>query len=74
MSALLDISIQKYYMYQNSVYISKFVHTVQCFDVQLSGPLCIISFLTMEYWNQTLQYILKARGILHSTLPREYTD
>ena len=23
----------------------------------------------MEYWNQTLQYILGARGIFHSTLP-----
>ena len=34
----------------------------------------IISFLTMKYWNQTLQYFLGARGILHSTLPREYTD
>ena len=34
----------------------------------------IISFLTMEYQNQTLQYFLEARGILHSTLPREYTD
>ena len=27
-----------------------------------------ISFLTMEYWNQTLQYFLEARGILYSTL------
>ena len=27
----------------------------------------IISFLTMEYRNQTLQYFLGARGILHST-------
>ena len=34
----------------------------------------IISFLTMEYWLQTLQYFLGASGILHSTLPREYTD
>ena len=34
----------------------------------------IISFLTMEYRNQTLQYYLGARGILHSTLLREYTD
>ena len=33
-----------------------------------------ISFLKMEYWNQTLQYYLPARGIFHSTLPREYTD
>ena len=31
----------------------------------------IISFLTMEYWNQTLQYFLGARGIFHSTLLRE---
>ena len=31
----------------------------------------------MEYCNQTLQYYynsFKARGILHSTLPREYMD
>ena len=28
----------------------------------------------MEYRNKTLQYFLGARGILHSTLPREYTD
>ena len=34
------------------------------------GLYSIISFLTMEYWNQTLQYFLGARGILHSTLPR----
>ena len=34
----------------------------------------IISFLTMENWNPTLQYFLGARGLLHSTLPREYTD
>ena len=34
----------------------------------------IISFLTVEYLNQTLQYFLGAGGILHSTLPREYTD
>ena len=34
----------------------------------------IISFLTMEYWIQTLQYFLGARGLLHSTLSREYTD
>ena len=33
-----------------------------------------ISFLTMEYLNYTLQYFLGARGIFHSTLPREYTD
>ena len=35
---------------------------------------CIISFLTMEYWNQTFPYFLGARGILHSTLPRDYRD
>ena len=45
------------------------------FTVCTSHYAClIISFLTMEYWNQTLQYFLGARGILHSTLPREYTD
>ena len=36
--------------------------------------LAIISFLTMECWNQTLQYFFGARVILHSKLPREYTD
>ena len=39
-----------------------------------SWLLDIISFLTMEYWNQTLQYFLGARGIFHSTLLKEYTD
>ena len=47
---------------------------VQATAVYYSPIHCIISFLTMEYWNQTLQYFLGARGILHSTLPREYTD
>ena len=36
--------------------------------------LCIISFLTMEYWNQTLQYFLGERGMFYSTLPREYIE
>ena len=30
----------------------------------VDSVLVIISFLTMEYWNQTLQYFLGARGIL----------
>ena len=32
---------------------------------------CIISFLTMEYWNQTLQYFLGARGytVKYNPLP-----
>ena len=34
----------------------------------------IISFLTMEYWNQTLQYFLRERAIFHniSFLTMEY--
>ena len=42
--------------------------------VQALGICSKISLLTMEYQNQTIQYFLGARGILDSTLPREYTD
>ena len=39
----------------------------KCHAAQLCSVYYIISFLTMEYWNQTLQYFLGVRGILLST-------
>ena len=47
--------------------------TLNCNALSQSS-LSILSFLTMEYWNQTLQYFLGARGKLPSILPKEYMD
>ena len=50
------------------------IYPLSCPNTESDTVLYIKYFLTIEYWNQILQYFLGVRGILHSTLPRESTD
>ena len=77
---LKNINMAKVYIlkwYQNLIFvdrgafsdITKMVENIclACNSTLRVRPKMAISFSTMEYWIQTLQYFLGARGIFHST-------